>query len=789
MAQNTIVTKLLLETAGFTSAMKRASNSAKQFGQQMFRAGRDLSAALTLPLALIAKSALETASNFELAQTKIAALSGKGGQFKELSASARQLGANTIFTAEEISNLQLNLKKLGKSKEDILALQGSILKFAQALDTDLAGSGEFVVQTINRFSASLKEVGEPAEQAAYVTDLFAAAAANSAVDAEKLRAALNYVGSEAAAAGFKLDETTAIIGLLADRGFDASRGGTALRRVMAELAKEGLSAEETIDALLDTSKGYRAELEQFGLRGGGPAAALGGLRFEYEILLDTLRNSEGFLDNVADSLDDTLFASFKKVASAANEASIAFGTEFAPTIKNVALNLASFFKRISALPKPVKAFIVGIGATAAALGPLALAVGAVTLAVGTLGTAIAANPLLAAASAILALGTSLSLLKTPLDEQSEKYSKLAKNAAEASGYGLDVVLNSKLTNTELLKIQNAQNVINKSIEKRAELEEKIRNSAQINRDGSRGYLQDKQYVDNLTKSIKEARDSIAEYIAKLEKAKKKSEAGPTRPSNFLGFFPTEQLAADKARQEAAEEKSSKEQLARLQRTNELRKREAKLIRDNVDLFKKEENSLFFASEYLREALGVTSRWHEGLERADKAAAEITDNMEDFVDDEAIDEWDLMSEEDAAAVIKRFEFLKQALKENAAQFRAIAESIGDAFADTFYDAATGAKTFAESLKDNLLEALGAVIKKVIALTIAFAILSVASGGLFGEGIAGIASAALDSQKLGSFVLGGFGLTDTRSVTVNGSLAGTDIVLTNQRAGSALNRIYG
>lgn len=403
--QFTVKGSIVFNTEGFERAMNRASRKLKTFGNAASRSGREITSTLSIPMALLAGAAIKVATEFDLAQRKIQALNPRGN-IDKLTKSARELGASTIFTASEVSGLQLSLAKLGKSETEIQNLQGTILKFAQAMDQDLATSGEFIVKTMNRYAESLKLVGDQQEQAAYVGNLFASVAANTALNAENLASSLNYVGSEAAVYGITLEETAAILGLLADRGFDASRGGTALRRILAQLGKDGYSASEAIEALLEPSRGFSAELEQFGLRGAGPAAALGGLREEFETLKDTIVSSSGFLNEFALILDNSLSASFKRVKSAAQEVGIAFTEEFGDTIRLITSNITRLLRKFAALPKPIKRIVVGITAFVAVSGPLLAAIGALSLALGSL--FLAFGPVGVAAMAVSAiLGTAV----------------------------------------------------------------------------------------------------------------------------------------------------------------------------------------------------------------------------------------------------------------------------------------------------------------------------------------------------------------------------------------------
>lgn len=784
MAQNTVTTKLLLDSSQFQASMSKAASRTKNFSQTMFRTGRDLTGALTLPLAIIAKNVVDTAQGFDLAQRKIAALSGQTRIFKDLANSARELGASTIFTATEVSELQLSLRKLGKSSSEIKGIQETVLQFAQAMDTGLADSGEFIVQTMNRFSDSLESVGDNTEQAAYVADLFASAAANSAVDAEKLRSALNYVGAEASAAGFRLDETTAIISLLADRGFDASRGGTALRRILAQLAKEGLTAEESLSALFDSTASYAQELKQFGLRGAGPKATLSGLNTEFSILLETLQNSEGFLQNVADVMDTSLYASLKKVQSAAQELSIAFVDDMMAPLKNVLALVADMIRGLSKLPRPIKGILVSLGGFLAILGPVALGIGALGLAFGTLGSVLLANPIFAALAGLIALGTALAASAYDAETLAKALKEDKKAIEELGGVSEQALKRGGFDDEDARRASQL-------LKQREALMTRINN---LQNNLTSYQLADEQAGREISKNTEKTANALARAkqllvdknveiekllgnSQKLQEEWNKTPIGPEVPD-----WLKEKGYGDDGKFEFTPLDPEWLNSQRLAAQRELVK-SAGDIGDWYDVW---------YNAYGTNPDGSIYGLDNMLERAEKSIDNIDLSWTDDIEESLAlgDEFDFISEEKAAEIIARFEWMENKVNLWGERVREMAINVGQAFSNFFADGITQSKTWAESLKENLLDALGAVLRKVAALTIAFLLLNAASGGLFGGGIAELANAALQGQNLTQFIGAGFGFDQgPRSVTVNGSLAGTDIVLTNQRAGTALDRIYG
>lgn len=375
--QATISAILSVKTKEFITGLERAQKGLDKFSSTATRAGRDLTLAISAPLLALGRAAIQVASDFELAQAKIGAIKGEGGIIEDLATQARDLGENTIFSATAVSELQLSLARLGSSTEQIQALTPTVLKLSQALDTELAPTGEFLVQTMNKFERSLVGVGDEAQQATYVANLFAKATAESTLTAEKLQSALNFSGAEAASFGFTLAETVSILGVLSKRGFDASRGGTAFRRILQQIAKDGFSAREAVGVLFDETKGFREELETYGLRGAGPRSSLGtaSAQAEQAALQAQLESATGFIDTIQGQLNVTLYAELEKLQSALRESALVIADSLGPQFKELIQYLTDLVKKFNEADPSTQSFAVGVSAILAVAGPLLLVIG------------------------------------------------------------------------------------------------------------------------------------------------------------------------------------------------------------------------------------------------------------------------------------------------------------------------------------------------------------------------------------------------------------------------------
>ena len=85
------------------------------------------------------KGAVTNIANFERANATLASVLGTStGEIKDLTQAAKDLGRTSEFTASNVTELQTSLARLGFGKDQILAMQEPVLKFASAVGTDLA---------------------------------------------------------------------------------------------------------------------------------------------------------------------------------------------------------------------------------------------------------------------------------------------------------------------------------------------------------------------------------------------------------------------------------------------------------------------------------------------------------------------------------------------------------------------------------------------------------------------------------------------------------------------------
>lgn len=292
--------------------------------------------------------------DFEYQMDKVRAVSGATAEeFGRLTDDAKRLGEATEYTASEVAELQLNYARLGFSPDEIIAVTQATLDLATATGEDLAQSADVAGATLRGFRLD-------ASQMPRVVDVMANSFNLTALSLDNFTDSMKYVAPIAASAGVSLEQTTAMLGVLADAGIRGSQAGTSLRRILTEMSVSGKSVSE---ALLD--------LERKGITVAGAMDEVG----KYAMTaLNVLANGAGQVDSLTVALDesanaaeaaatimrDNLQGDIDKLVSKLEGVAIWFGDVFSPVLRLLA-------QGFTALLEPIKVAVVALGSWFAVL--------------------------------------------------------------------------------------------------------------------------------------------------------------------------------------------------------------------------------------------------------------------------------------------------------------------------------------------------------------------------------------------------------------------------------------
>lgn len=188
-------------------------------------------------------AATKAGMDFEAQMSRVRAISGANNEeFTRLNEQAKQLGADTAFSALEAAEGMENLASAGFDVEETIAAMPGMLNLAASSGEDLASSADIAASTLRGFKMDASEAG-------HVADVLAKNAADTNAAVADTGEAMKYVAPVASAMGIEFEETAASIGIMADAGIKGSQAGTTLRGALSRIAKPTKVMRETMDEL------------------------------------------------------------------------------------------------------------------------------------------------------------------------------------------------------------------------------------------------------------------------------------------------------------------------------------------------------------------------------------------------------------------------------------------------------------------------------------------------------------------------------------------------------------
>lgn len=270
------------------------------------------------------KSNVSTAMEYEKSLSGLAAILGTTtDQLGALKEQSLELGRTTTFTASEVSQLQTELAKLGYTEQDILNMSPSVLNFAQATGASLADAASLTGAALRMFEKDSTHTTE-------FVDKMAAATTKSALSFQTLNSSLSTVAPVANAFGFQIEDVLALLGQLANAGFDASSAATATRNIILNLADangklakslgEPVTNLDTLVSGLVTLKDKGIDLgEALELTDKRSVAAFNTFLSGTDTVINLrneIANADGACRTMADTMTDNLAGSMKSLESA-----------------------------------------------------------------------------------------------------------------------------------------------------------------------------------------------------------------------------------------------------------------------------------------------------------------------------------------------------------------------------------------------------------------------------------------------------------------------------------------
>tara|TARA_R100000773_G_scaffold44619_1_gene46577 strand:- start:6011 stop:8635 length:2625 start_codon:yes stop_codon:yes gene_type:complete len=367
--------EISLRTEKFEAGIKKANRNLSQFGRNMNNVGRDMTIGIGAPLVGLGVLATKTFAEFGQSMQRVKAVSGAtGAEFAALEQNAKDLGASTRFTASNVADLQLAFSKLGLKPDQILDATEATTNLALSQEAELGRAAEVAASTMRGFNLEAQDMKK-------ITDVMAKSFTSSALDLEKFAIGMANSQTSARIFGLGLEETSAMLATLADRGIDASKAGTDLRKIFTDLSKEGITLEQAFDMVNESSDKSGTAFDLVGARAKDSLIILAEQEDTLRDLALSFFDSEDAAKNMAATIDDSLTGDLMKVRSAAEAVAIAMREELEPRIRAVAQAVAAFLQNNQGLIASLATTGVKIGLVVSLIGVAFMGLGKFAFAV------------------------------------------------------------------------------------------------------------------------------------------------------------------------------------------------------------------------------------------------------------------------------------------------------------------------------------------------------------------------------------------------------------------------
>ena len=198
----------------------------------------------------ILTSSVDTIKEFGKSIADLSAITGASGKdLDKYKNAAIELGKSTQGGAAAVVEA---FKLIGSAKPDLLENADALIEVTEAARTLSKASGMELPDAATALTDAMNQFGASSDQASRFINVLAAGSKFGAAEIPQVTEALLKFGAVSRSANVNIEESTALIETLAERGLKGAEAGTALRNVMLKLsAPDALpkEAKEKLDAL------------------------------------------------------------------------------------------------------------------------------------------------------------------------------------------------------------------------------------------------------------------------------------------------------------------------------------------------------------------------------------------------------------------------------------------------------------------------------------------------------------------------------------------------------------
>lgn len=488
------------EVAKITGELEKNAASAGRAGGEI----RTLGAAyigLSVAMAAVITKAVQVSANFEQSMAKVKALSqATGEEFEQLRAQAIELGATTVYSSVQAADGMSFLAQAGFKTNEIIAAMPGVLNLAAAGQMEIARTADIASNILTGFGMNAEETGR-------AVDVIAKAMSSANTDIEQMGMAMKYLAPVAASAGVSIEESAAAVAQLSNAGIQGEMAGTQLRAILLRLIAPTKEAGEMMDKLginitdsagnikpfgqiigqLETAftKLTQAQQAEVAATLAGQEATAGFLTLvgngqaEFESFTQSLVDSGGTAQQIAETQMDTLNGAINELTSALEAVGITIGDRFAPAVRKGAEEITGILLGFNNLDPALQSSILAFTTVTPLIMGAVIVIRHLTVALRALA---ASNPILLAVS--VALGLIAAGVSAVISSNNEA-AEAVKKHDEAQKSLNETLAQSPLDRSvaEVQALQEKTSELNTVLEERAKLQQRLNEIEMLQSDG------------------------------------------------------------------------------------------------------------------------------------------------------------------------------------------------------------------------------------------------------------------------------------------------------------------
>lgn len=337
-------------------------------------------------------AAIKTSIDFESAMAEVGAITNATtGDMQALEEQARKIGETTQLSATQGAESLKLLAQAGYNVSDSIKLSTDTVNLAIASNLELGEATTILVSTLKGFQLGV-------EESTRVTDVLSKTANSSNTNVSELGSAMTKVAPTAQAMGYKIEDVSVVLGLLANNAIVGEEAGNGLKSMLASLAKPTDNAKGLMEklgvSLVDTNGNSRSLIDVFkDLRNGFAeldetqqaeyAATIVGKeqmsKFlaivnsgedDFNGLINAIAQCDGTTARMRETMENTTSGSIKSMLSKLQEMAISIGQKLLPHVVKFVEGISKLVDKFNSLDSATQDNIIKLGLFAAGISPV-----------------------------------------------------------------------------------------------------------------------------------------------------------------------------------------------------------------------------------------------------------------------------------------------------------------------------------------------------------------------------------------------------------------------------------